>query len=132
MNNEGSRVLFNEGHTLYECAIVIEAGAPRCESHEVAPGAGFLGVNIVGASEDGNYIYFVSNNVVGDGVERGAVNGNCGRGEPFRRMENGNAPRPQVPATSTWSTTRAARGAGEQPALVGVLSGDDEPAWAKF
>jgi hypothetical protein len=127
MNNEGSRVIFSEGEKLYECAIVIEAGAPQCKSREVAPGAGLLGQTLVGASEDGNYIYFVSNNAVGQGVGHGAVNGNCTekKSESIQEWE-----RATPAAACNLYMVHYSSGAGwEPPALVGVLSGDDESAW---
>jgi hypothetical protein len=127
MNNEGSRVIFSEGEKLYECAIVIEAGAPQCKSREVAPGAGLLGQTLVGAGEDGNYVYFVSNNVVGQGVGHGAVNGNCTEKkiESFQEWE-----RATPAAACNLYMVHYSSGAGwEPPALVGVLSGDDESAW---
>jgi hypothetical protein len=132
MNNDGSRVFFTgAGNELYECAIVIEAGAPRCKSHPVAPGAGILGETIVGASEDGNYIYFVSNALVGGGVGHGAVNGNCGG-------NTGNSPKEEwaraTPATACnlYMVHYDSATGWEPPALVGVLSGDDESAWSIF
>jgi hypothetical protein len=138
MNNEGSRVFFSDkqqllpgagaGEELYECAIVIEAGAPRCELHAVAPGAGLLGTTIVGASEDGDYIYFVSN----AGIGHGAVNGNCATGTDFNSHEEEVEWKRATPATAcNLYMVHYASGAGwEPPVLVGVLSGDDVPAWA--
>jgi hypothetical protein len=137
MNNDGLRVFFSDkqqllpgagaGEDLYECAIVIEAAAPRCELHDVAPGAGLLGETIVGASEDANYIYFVSNNVVGDGAGHGAVHGDCTENSGDDEKEWKRA----TPATAcNLYMVHYDSGAGwEQPALVGVLSGDDQPAW---
>jgi hypothetical protein len=138
MNNEGSRVVFSDkqqllpgagaGENLYECAIVIEAGAPRCELHDVAPGAGLLGETVVGASEDGNYIYFVSNNVVGDGVGHGAVNGDCGRGVGFEAREEWARATP-ASACNLYMVHYDSGARWEPPVVVGVLSGDDESAW---
>jgi hypothetical protein len=138
MDNGGSRVFFSDrqqllsgagtGENLYECAIVVEAGAPRCELHDVAPGAGLLGETIVGASEDGNYVYFVSNNAVGDGVGHGAVNGNC-NGDTTKSEWQRATP---VTACNLYMVHYAGAAGWEPPALVGVLSGDDAPAWAIF
>jgi hypothetical protein len=136
MNNDGSRVFFSDSQQLlpgagagdlYECAIVIEAAAPRCELHDVAPGAGLLGETIVGASEDANYIYFVSNNVVGDGARHGAVHGDCTED----KEEDANEWKRAAPAAAcNLYMVHYDSGAGwEPPVLVGVLSGDDEPAW---
>ncbi len=42
---------------------------------DLTPGGGVQGV--LGASEDGSYVYFVANGVLGDGAERGATQGSC-------------------------------------------------------
>jgi hypothetical protein len=86
-NSEDSRVFFTDVtplvsgagvNDLYECEIVVEAAGPRCVLHDVAPGASLLGGSVPGASEDGSYVYFASNAVLGDGTQRGAVPGTCG------------------------------------------------------
>jgi hypothetical protein len=132
MDNEGSRVIFSDSGQLlpgvgagdlYECAIVIEAGAPQCKSHPVAPGAGLLGETIVGASEDGSYIYFVSN----ARVAHGAVNGNCteNSGDEEKEWERATP----VTACNLYMVHYDSAAGWEPPVLVGVLSGDDQPAW---
>ncbi len=66
---------------LYECEIEEVAGKPMCKLTDVTPAAGgeSAGVQevVVGASEDGSYVYFVANGVLGDGGARGAVPGDC-------------------------------------------------------
>jgi hypothetical protein len=85
-NREGTRVLFSDGEVLlegaspgdlYECEVVVEASGPRCVLRDVAPGAPVLG-GVLGASEDGSYVYFVSNAVTGDAGAHGAQSGDCG------------------------------------------------------
>ncbi len=39
--------------------------------------AGLQGMGVIGASEEGSYVYFVANGVLGDGAEHGAKSGNC-------------------------------------------------------
>ena len=39
-------------------------------------GAGVQG-EVIGASEDGSYVYFVANGLLGDAAEHGASGGNC-------------------------------------------------------
>ena len=66
---------------LYECEIEEVAGKPVCKLTDLTPAAGgeSAGVQdvVVGASEDGSYVYFVANGVLGDGGARGAVPGDC-------------------------------------------------------
>lgn len=90
----GSQVLFtdtqrltanatreNEGGDgdLYECAIVVLAGVPRCELSDLTPkgasgeAAGVQG-KVIGASEDGSWLYFVANGVFAPGAVRGDCN----------------------------------------------------------
>ncbi len=75
---------------------------------------------VAGASEDGSYVYFVANGVLGDGAERGATRGDC---------NVTGAAAPQVcnlyvehydGATKAWTP----------PVLIGVLSGADSPSWS--
>ena len=56
--------------------------------------------SVVGASEDGSFVYFVANGVLGDGAEHGASTGNC-EDETAKTENRGKR------ATSTWSTTTA-------------------------
>ena len=64
---------------LYECTIVVEAGAPQCQLTDLTPkgGAGEPpGVRdlVIGASEDGSWVYFVADGA----LAAGAAQGNCG------------------------------------------------------
>jgi hypothetical protein len=81
-SSDGSRVFFTEGGhegkggDLYECGIVEEAdGEPKCELSDLTPGGSLPGP-IVGASEDGSYIYFVANGVLAPGAAPGTCNSN--------------------------------------------------------
>lgn len=86
---DGSRVLFTDTHkltatasaepgarggNLYECAIVLVARRLRCELRDLTPRVGEEGAAVqeavLGASEDGSYVYFVA-----DGVQSTAPNG---------------------------------------------------------
>jgi hypothetical protein len=65
---------------LYECEIVEEAGRPKCDLTDLTPESSpgdYADVkgSVVGASEDGSYVYFVAAGVLGDGAERGATQG---------------------------------------------------------
>jgi hypothetical protein len=67
-SSDGSRVFFTDeqgltaqssGKDLYECQIVEEAGKLKCDLTDLSPAAEVQGV--VGASEDGSYVYFAAN-----------------------------------------------------------------------
>jgi hypothetical protein len=79
----GSRVFFTDLQTLtegargsngepdlYECEIVQDA----CRLSDLTPSAGIQGL-VIGASDDGSWVYFVSGGVLGDGAQHGAVAG---------------------------------------------------------
>ena len=68
---------------------------------------------VLGESENGSYLYFVANGVLGDGAEHGAVPGNCKPGSSGEGMCN-----------------LYVRHEGET-ILVAVLSGEDYPDWAE-
>jgi hypothetical protein len=127
-SQDGSRVLFTdrqrlskdsgrtpEKNDLYECTIVVNSGEPRCELSDLTPapgpeeGAEVQGT-IIGASEDGSWVYFVANGVLGDGTETGAAPGGCnsekGEGSCNLYVYHGGVTH-----------------------LVAVVSGEDYPDW---
>ena len=70
-----SRIFFSEDGDLKVCEIVVGAGGNlQCEVSDLTEGAGVVG-DVLGASEDGSYVYFVSAGVLGDGAQHGAVKG---------------------------------------------------------
>jgi hypothetical protein len=98
---EGERVFFTDSQKLtsdagteagsqnepdlYECEITHGAGGkPSCKLSDLTPvgptgePADVLG-SVLGASQDGHYVYFVANGVLGNGATpvAGAVHGNC-------------------------------------------------------
>ena len=125
-SSEGGRVFFNdglqltlgsEGGDLYECEIVETAGKPGCVLSDVTPAtggkaAGVLGI-VLGASEDGSYVYFAADGVLGDAGARGVTRGDCAVNETLAAGQHCNL--------YVWheGTTK----------LVAVLSGMDEPDW---
>ncbi|HXB65142.1 MAG TPA: hypothetical protein VNV42_09745 [Solirubrobacteraceae bacterium] len=90
---DGSTVLFTDEQRLtansdareqeedlYECEIVEEAGKLKCDLIDLTPENGGQSgdvINVFGISEDGSYVYFVADAVLGDGAERGATRGTC-------------------------------------------------------
>ena len=93
-SHDVSRVFFTEAQRLtsdsgavtgkpdlYECEIVeVASGGLRCRLSDLTPSSGEAADvqgQVLGASEDGAWVYFVANGVLGDGTERGAVPGSC-------------------------------------------------------
>ncbi len=91
-NSDDSRVFFtdfdqderltaNAGtkeQDLYECRIVEEAGKLKCDLTDLSPASGGESAEVtgvLGASEDGSYVYFAAQGVIGDGVAHGATHG---------------------------------------------------------
>jgi hypothetical protein len=99
-SSDGSRVFFTDqdqderltpgsgtqGKDLYECEIVEEAGRLKCDLTDLTPESGGLSAevqgHVLGASEEGSYVYFTANGVLGDAAERGATRGTCRNGDP--------------------------------------------------
>ncbi len=104
-SSDGSKVFFTDSqhltaqssvkeqnlfeYELYECEIVEEAGHLACKLTDLTPERGGLpaGVQnvVLGASEDGSYVYFVANGVYGGGAERGAKQGKCTIDEQIKK-----------------------------------------------
>jgi hypothetical protein len=85
-NDEQQRLTVQSGHTgrdLYECEISEEAGRLVCKLTDLTPeaqgeSAGAQREGVLGASEDGSYVYFTATTgVLGNGAQRGAVTGAC-------------------------------------------------------
>jgi hypothetical protein len=72
---------------------------------------------MIGASEDGSYVYFVANGVLGDAAEDGAGEGNCEPNHYIGRMCN--------------LYMDHFDGSGwEAPKFIATLSGEDFPDWS--
>ncbi len=98
-SSDGSKVFFTDydeaqrlspsrvppGRDLYECEISEVAGKLACRLTDLTPETGgqSAGVakGVLGASEDGSYVYFAADGVLGDGAQHGAVPGSCMEGE---------------------------------------------------
>jgi hypothetical protein len=92
---DGTRVLFTDenrlsedsgaekGHAdLYECRILVREGAPACELTDLTPERGEEGAEVqeevLGASADGSYVYFVAKGVLSEAPnarKEGAIRG---------------------------------------------------------
>jgi hypothetical protein len=92
---DGSRVLFTDQQRLtgdagrlpgkadlYECQIEEVAAGLSCKLTDLTPASGaHQGADVqgavTGASEDGSWVYFVANGLLGDGAVRGGRTGDC-------------------------------------------------------
>jgi hypothetical protein len=124
-SSDGSRVFYTEGGALDVCEVGEEpSGELVCGSRNPTPWGGVVG-HVLGASEDGSYVYFVSNSVLGDGGARGATAGNC-------QEEAGD----EAPAASVGESCNVyvahydgASRVWEAPVFIGALSGNDGADW---
>ena len=139
-NVEDSRVFFTSGQKLTAAAPAASEGRPDLYEFETTSGSGepltgklvdlsvdgnvgeradVLGV--IGASEDGAYVYFVANGVLGDGAQHGAKPGNCERGpEAFKDICNLYLVHYDA-GTKAWTP----------PTFITTLSGADSPSWGE-
>ncbi len=140
---DGSKVFFTDSErltkesdavkgapNLYVAELSTAGGPPTLQAlRDLTPGEGAdvlagsqdgqQGGTIIGASEDGSYVYFVANGVLAPG----ATHGFCPRGET-PRLDAG-------PCNLYVSHFNAARPEGEQwdTKFIAALSSDDQPDW---
>jgi hypothetical protein len=125
---------------LYACQMVEveEAGhkKPKCDLTDLTPDtnpgeerAAVQGA-VLSASEDGSYVYFIANGVLGDGAEHGASTGDCG-------VTSGGGDAKETEELYENATCNLYvehyNGASEKweaPRYIATLSGDDSPDWA--
>lgn len=138
-NSEETRVFFTSEQDLTAAATALEYPAQsdlyayEVTSAQNAPLAGALSDltvdanagehanvrGVMGASEDGSYVYFVANGVLGNGAAEGAVSGSCGgSGQAVQQLCNVYEEHYEA-ATKAWAA----------PVFVATLSGEDEPDW---
>ncbi|MBA3808583.1 MAG: PD40 domain-containing protein [Solirubrobacterales bacterium] len=76
---------------------------------------------VIGASEDGSYVYFVANGVIGNGAEHGAKTGKCEHtSQPSQQTCNFYAEHYDGTAKA-WTP----------PTFIATLSGADSPSWGE-
>jgi hypothetical protein len=132
-NAEGSRVFFTEGRHEEHGAVIrgdlyvfeVTSGASEPATGRVTPlstGAEVQGV--IGASEDGSYVYFVANGVLGDGAAHGATPGDC---------EHENARRQEANETCSLYVEHydEATRAWEAPQFIAALAIGDSHSWGR-
>jgi NHL repeat len=129
---EGSRVFFTDTQRLtadageipgkadlYVCDVVEEAGGLACRLHDLTGVAGGSGAGadvqgtVIGASEDGSWVYFVANGALVEGAGKGACHLNT----------------PPPDARCNLYLVHEGAGGWGAPRLVAVLGGEDWPDW---
>jgi hypothetical protein len=85
-NSRDTRVFFlshgqtpnsSPGTDLYECAVIEEAGRDQCDLTDLTPETDSQAsevISVLGASEDGSYVYFVASGALATGAVAGAPN----------------------------------------------------------
>jgi hypothetical protein len=106
-SKDGTVAYFTDEETLYECGLVVSGGKLQCELSNL--GSEVQG-QVIGASEDGSWVYFVSNAVLAAGAPAGTCNGGVSQ-----------------PGATCGLYVRH----DHETKLVAVLSGADSPDWAR-
>jgi hypothetical protein len=136
-SSDGSRVFFTDEARLTANSTASSSGSGAADLYvfEVTSGAGeplagrltdltvdanagehaAVQGEIIGASEDGSYVYFVANGLLGDASEPGVSKGDCFEEEPGR-------------ACNLYVEHFGGGGWGA-PEFIATLSGDDWPDW---
>jgi len=115
---EGAGASFGEPD-LYECEMVREAGKLKCKLSDLTPLSAGTSASVqgavLGASEDGLWVYFVANAVLAPGAVHGECSSSGGHNES--------------PPGATCNLY--VRHAGGPPKLVAILSAEDLPDWGR-
>jgi hypothetical protein len=106
-STDGRVAFFTDDESLYECVFVISGGKLQCELANL--GSALPG-QVTGASEDGAWVYFVSNAVLAAGAPAGTCIGSR-----------------EAPGATCALYVRH----DHETKLVAVLSGADYPDWAR-
>jgi sugar lactone lactonase YvrE len=115
-NTEDTKIFYLEHGDLYEYELPL--GAVKGKAAALTAGGEVQGV--VQISEEGSYVYFVANGVLGDAASHGATPGNCG-------VEISD----EIPqATGTACNLYVSHDGGE-PAFIATLSANDGSDWVE-
>ena len=129
-SRDGSRIFFTDaqrltkdsgagGPDLYVCEVIEAAGEPACRLSDLTPlshgEAANVLTKVLGASDDGTWVYYVANGVLADG----ASPGECRTGVPSQL----------VGARCNLYVSHHGATGWEPPRLVAVISSDDFPDW---
>ncbi|HTA14495.1 MAG TPA: hypothetical protein VK781_06515 [Solirubrobacteraceae bacterium] len=137
-NDKDSRVFFtnserltadstaSEGEDLYEFEVINgETGSLTGKLTDLTvdqrAGESAEVQGVIGASEDGSYVYFVANGVLGDGAEHGVTHGNCESMNPASGQKCNLYVGHYIQTAKTWAS----------PVFIATLSGNDAPSWGR-
>jgi hypothetical protein len=113
-SSDDSKVFFTEGEDLYVFEVTSGESEPLAgTTTRLTEGAGVSG-SVLAASEDGSFVYFVANGVLGDGAGHGATAGNCG---------------PLTGEMCNLYVEHYNGGVWEAPRFIAALSGADSVDW---
>ncbi len=107
-DGEESRLFFTSGGSLDVFEVTSGSGEPLAGETRKLAESGVEG-EVLGAGEDGSYVYFVDSGVLGDGAERGAESG--GHNLYVEHYDE---------TAKAW----------EPPSFIALLSSEDSPTWA--
>jgi hypothetical protein len=107
-DGDESRLFFTSGGSLEVFEVTSGSGQPLAGVTTKLAEGGVEG-EVLGAGEDGSYVYFVDSGVLGDGAEHGAENG--GHNLYVEHYDE---------TAKTW----------ESPSFIALLSSEDSPTWA--
>ncbi len=107
-DGDESRLFFTSGGSLDVFEVTSGSGQPLAGETTKLVESGVEG-EVLGASEDGSYVYFVDSGVLGDGAQHGAENG--GHNLYVEHYDE---------AAKAW----------ESPSFIALLSSEDSPTWA--
>jgi hypothetical protein len=127
LSSDGSKVFFTDSQRLtrgsgalngkadlYECEVVEVGGELQCELHDLTPPSAGEAADVrgvLGASEDGAWVYFVANGVLAEGAKYGALAGSCQQDQAHKEICN----------LYVWH--------GGETLPIAVLSGEDFLDW---
>jgi hypothetical protein len=111
------------GHKQLKCDVtdLTPDSNPDGERAHVVGGESNAG-GVLDAGEDGSYVYFVADGVLGDGAEHGATRGGCSAGSEGTQQQ-------KEEERCNLYVEHYNGSAWEAPRFIAALSGEDQPDW---
>jgi hypothetical protein len=120
MSSDGSRVFFLEHGDLYVYEAATGTQIDLTATHGAGEANAGVQESVSNVSEDGSYIYFVANGVLGDGAEHGAKSGKCARETQETHVFG---------QTCNLYLLHDSGGGWGEPKFIATLSSEDETDW---
>jgi hypothetical protein len=120
MSSDGSRVFFLEHGDLYVYEAATGTQIDLTATHGIGEANAGVQESVSNVSEDGSYIYFVANGVLGDGAEHGAKGGKCAHETQETHVFG--------QTCNLYLLHDSGSGWGE-PKFIATLSSEDETDW---